>query len=322
MVRVSTFCPRCGESIETEIPEEARNSGRAELACPSCRFEFVIAPAAGTKAAPPAPRAAPEEGAGPGPAAPLHAPPRPSTGEGDPQSVPPGPGRRRTPSFKPVAAGLLLIFVAVLGLWGGFSIFADDIVATSLEVGDATDFSGRVVDERDDPLEGVRVEMVEAPGNQSLAATRTDADGTYRFEGIEPGVYTFRLSLENHTTVLLEVPVFSEEYARLFGQNAPFGQVTMRAGDPDEVRESSQVDSLDRIARVWGGFIIFASALTLVGGWSSLRRRGLPLAIVGAVAGIFAGLMFLIGSLLSILALILIIVARKEFGPLVRRSKD
>lgn len=309
MVRVSTFCPRCGESIETELPEDAKAAGHAELGCPACRFEFVIAPARG--ATPSAPPTLSQGGLGPIPPAGGNEPSRPVFS--------PDPSARRRPvTFKPIAAGLMLVFVAMLGVWGGISVFTGDIVEASLETGNITDFSGRVVDPENRPLEGVRVEMAAGPDvdeGEGRTAT-TDEDGRYGFEGIRAGIYTFRFSAENRTTVLLEAPAYPADYARLFGDALPFGQVTMAEGDPSEVRETSQVEWLERFARGWAWFTIVAAAVTLVGGWAAVRRKGFPLAVVGAVAGMLAGLMFLIGSLLALIALILLIVARKEFEPL------
>lgn len=310
MVRVSTFCPRCGESIETEVPDEARVSGRAELGCPACRFEFVIAPARR------------DTGAG---VAPEVTPPEPRTGGAQ------GPvrvhGASRTPrgprpiSFKPLAAGLMLVFAAVIGLWmGSVLVFSDDLVETGFSgmKGEGV-FTGRVTTPDGEPVEGVRVQVVRGPDGDldppDQVDTTTGPDGRYAFEDLETGVHTFRFTHANRTTVSLEAPVYPSDYSPLFGDASAFGTVTMPAGGPTETKEVSRLDEFERLARVWGWFTIAASVMALVGSWAALRRRGYALAIIGAVAGILT-FGFLIGSLVSVLALVLILFSRKEFQPL------
>lgn len=314
MPRVSTFCPRCGESIETEVPEEARVHGRAELACPACRFEFVIAPARSAQgsAAPMATPGAP--GGGPGGRPEGGATPRATGAERT------GPGReRRAVSFKPLAAGLMLFFVAVLGLWmGSVLVFSDDLVEAGFAnmQGEGV-FTGKVEDEAGRPLEGVTVTLAGTEEGAAAANTTTGADGRYAFDGISPGVHTFRFTKENHTTVLLEAPAYPSDYSPLFGDASAFGRVTMPAGDPAETDEVSRLEEFQSLATGWGWFTIVASVLALVGGWACLRRKGFGLALTGAIAGVLT-FGFLVGSAVAFIALILVFLSRREFEPLRR----
>lgn len=61
---------------------------------------------------------------------------------------------------------------------------------------------GQVVDEDGHPLEGVRVSMVQAPGD--LLDTTTAADGTYQFALLQPGTYSLRFALDGYEPAVAE----------------------------------------------------------------------------------------------------------------------
>lgn len=302
MVRVSTFCPRCGESIETDVPDEARLSGRASLACPACRFDFVIAPAKGASAQADAPR----------PATPMVGEPVRASGAARVT----GPARI---SFKPLAAGMMLLFVAVIGLWmGSVLVFTDDLVASGFADMEGTgDFAGRVTGPDDAPIAGVQVSTTHGPDGLAIDAVdrvnvTTGPDGRYRFTDLAAGVYTFRFTHPNQTAVVLQAPVYPDSYASLFSGGSAFGNVEMPAPGGTEAKQVSRIDELQSAGRVAGWIILVLSALALAGGWACIRRKAFPLAVVGAVAGIFT-FGFIVGSIVSALALILILMSRKEF---------
>ncbi len=305
MVRVSTFCPRCGETIDADVTDEAKAAGRASLECPSCRLEFIIAPTR---------RPTAPHGDGPwqrsdAPNAIPGPPAAPSAVAG------PGASRRRT-SFRPVAAGMLLFFAALLGAWmGSVLAFQDDLMTSGFAAMQGEgNFTGRVTGPDGDPLDGVLVAVV-VEENGTLVVERdttTGSDGLFAFPGIDPGVHRFRYSKENHTTVLLDAPAYPQDYARLLGDASVLGSITMRPGDPDEVRTVSRVDEFTAFARGWGWFTLAASALAAAGGVVAVRRRRLWLAVAGAVAGIFT-FGFVVGSAAALLALGLILWSRKEF---------
>ena len=59
-----------------------------------------------------------------------------------------------------------------------------------------------MLDEEGQPLAGVRVSMIQAPG-QLLDAT-TAPDGTYQFAGLAPGTYSLRFSLPGYEPAMAE----------------------------------------------------------------------------------------------------------------------
>lgn len=227
-------------------------------------------------------------------------------------------------SVKPVAAAMMLFFASMLGLWmGSVLAFEDDVFTTGLQTYDETgNFTGRVTDGAGDPLAGVIV--VVFPGNgtmEQLDQTQTDADGLYYFPALAPDVYLFRFSLENYTTVLLEAPAYPDQFTALFGPASPLGSVAMEAGDSAVVKDLSSVERFNSIATGWGWFTLVAAVLAIAGGVAALMRKMLPLAIIGCVAGM-ATIGFLVGAAVSLIALVLIVLSRKEFPARTKTNKS
>lgn len=360
MPRVATFCPRCGESIDTELPEEARIAGRAELACPSCKFRFVIAPSGGTPPADAEEEPAPEGPARPDgdpedteiPTAPAHAQ-DPGLQEGAPQQAPAGqqwqqtasleagsgipqasdartiPKKRRSGSLpaRLLSAALMLFLAAGLGLLAGLFFSAAPSIFDEAMTGPpgSGEFSGVILDSDRQPLEGVTVALLEPvdtdrPDRDTPAAVtvETDAEGRYSFTGIDPGTHWVRVAHEGHQTSFLEVMVFQDADQPAWGDPAMMGEITLQQGAPEQSNYTSQRDDFAgilRVFQVWAWIAIPLSLLAAMGGVMVLLRRGFPLAVVGAAAGLVA-FGFILGFIFSLVALILILTAKHEFAPL------
>ncbi|MBW3583788.1 MAG: carboxypeptidase-like regulatory domain-containing protein [Euryarchaeota archaeon] len=322
MPKVSTFCPRCGETIETDVPDAARVEGRAEVDCPACKFSFMIAPARarttsqGQEVAPPEierPKGPPpgdvDEGSGQRP--PIGAAPTTAGPPGGRAGFGGGGGGVR--SMKPVAAAIILFFVAVFDGYMGLSfLLADDLLEdtiTSME-GPAT-FDGLVTSTDGEPLGGVTITLVEAQVDTNRTGTMevTNDTGRYAFEGIEPGIYTFRYEAMNHTTLLYKVPVFGDELGPL-GELARVGDVELEPGEGEETR--SMVEEFRGIQTGLGWVIIIIAVVVTAAGVAALKRRAFPLAVTGSVLGMIM-LLNLIAAGLSLIALVLVLMSRKEF---------
>lgn len=77
--------------------------------------------------------------------------------------------------------------------------------------------------------------------------------------------------------------------------------------------EVGVTDMVDDILTACGAIFIIVSIIVLLGGFFGVTRKHWGIAIVGGVLGIFVGLPMLIGSVLSLIGLILVAVSRKEF---------
>ena len=70
---------------------------------------------------------------------------------------------------------------------------------------------------------------------------------------------------------------------------------------------------LTGIIAVCGAIMIILGIIALLGGLMALRRKMWALALVGSILGLFTIGFYGISSLLSFVALIILVIARKEF---------
>ena len=203
------------------------------------------------------------------------------------------------PRSRAQLAGLLLLAVAVLGLlaatasavkWSSYDSPWDDEATASLH--------GSVIDVDGNPLEDVRVA---ASGQQTF----TDGEGRY--------------FLHNLTAGELKVTFFSPAYRthdvwidlRPAGTNLLNAELT--EGDGHDVE-----DQRSHVLRPWpptqalAAVMAVMSLLALLGSAAALLERHFRLALFGAVAGILSW-GFLLGSLFSLAALLLLLGDRERF---------
>ena len=193
---------------------------------------------------------------------------------------------------KPVIAAILLATVFALGMTT--AAFSETFVETSLEVLSNTGMTGTVefyvIDQSNETLENVEIII------DGISGT-TNESGIYIFENVTLGIQNVEISLSEYKTQIHEILVVP-----VVGS---YNKVTMEEGTGED---HTAFDIL-------GCSIILAilSVFALLGSLSCLRRRNLDLAVAGSVIGIFVFGFFMIGSLLSIIALIMIIMSREEF---------
>ena len=203
------------------------------------------------------------------------------------------------PRSRAQLAGLLLLAVAVLGLlaatatavkWSSYDSPWDDEATASLH--------GSVIDVDGKPLEDVRVA---ASGQQTF----TDGEGRY--------------FLHNLTAGELKVTFFSPGYRThdvwidLRGGGTTWLHAELKAGDGHDVDYQ-----LSHLLRPWpppqaqAAVMAVMSLLALLGSAAALLERHFRLALFGAVAGILSW-GFLLGSLFSLAALLLLLGDRERF---------
>ena len=85
------------------------------------------------------------------------------------------------------------------------------------------------------------------------------------------------------------------------------------ATDPTAAGFMALIPGLATLVYVCGGIFIVLSIITLLGGVMALRRRMWGLALVGSILGLFIIGPFGVSSLLSLVALIILAISRKEF---------
>ena len=72
-------------------------------------------------------------------------------------------------------------------------------------------------------------------------------------------------------------------------------------------------EQLQSVLSICGIIIALCSIITFAGGIVAIKRKAWSLAVIGGILGLFTiGLMFL-GSIFSLIGLILVLISRKEF---------
>lgn len=75
-----------------------------------------------------------------------------------------------------------------------------------------------------------------------------------------------------------------------------------------------QLPNLDAIILALAGFWVFAGAMSLLGGLCAIKRRYYALAVIGSIMALFTGGVLLFeGSLMGLIALVLLLTSRREF---------
>ena len=192
----------------------------------------------------------------------------------------------------PTVAGILLICVFVLGI--SSAVFANAFLDTPLSLLAENGFLGSVdiiiVDQNNDTLSNVTI-VVENAENINFSKDR------YHICNAPVGINKIELSLDNYTTYTKEILILP-----LITSTHNF---TMSQG------EGQYSENFDTV----GCFIILLifSVIGLLAAVMCLKRHHLDVAIVGGILAIFSFGFFFLGSVLSIVAFVLIVRSRDEF---------
>jgi hypothetical protein len=127
---------------------------------------------------------------------------------------------------------------------------------------------------------------------------RTDENGAYIIENIEPGLFTLELSaigFENQTREILIYPIFDTKLT-----------IEMdRGGTPADKIEFDH-SGCTFILTIFSIFALIALV-------ACLKRQNIDAAYAGSLIGIFSFGFFFLGSIFSIIAFVLIWKSKEEF---------
>ena len=195
---------------------------------------------------------------------------------------------------RPMMAAILLAAVFALGITT--AAFSDNFIETSLDALSNTGMTGTVefyvINQSNQMLENVEITIDGISGS-------TDENGMCIFENVTIGIKNAEVYLPDseyntQTREILVIPVFVSS-----------NEITMHEGADEDI---VPFDALG-CSIVMLIFSVFA----LLGSLSCLKRQTIDLAIAGSIIGIFVFGFFMVGSILSIIALIMIITSREEF---------
>jgi len=196
-------------------------------------------------------------------------------------------------SNRPAIAGVLLIVASILGfMMGGFIGFVPGMV-DEISTGQTVTVYGNVVYENGSAVNNATVTVLGLG-----LSSNTSSDGSYRIENVPAGVQRIKAEKNNDS---LTINTFVYE-----GTNKV--DFTLKPGS----HEQDIMSEVNNVLYACSIVIFILSVFTLLGGIFALKRKHFGIAVIGAIMGIPA-IGFLIGLILSIIALIFLVLSRNEF---------
>ncbi len=237
-----------------------------------------------------------------------------------PYYQPPPPAKR---SDKPRMAGGLLIVTGILGLILGIMMIAGGTYLMnggniSMDDWGQVDISGIVLDSGGAPIANATVSVVD-----THISVNTDAAGHYQMMGVPGGSQQITLEKAGYNTIIRWVYIVPEngdtsmnwgnqmvitEDTELNYTMTP-GSGTFTYGDEGGFMTTEGVETL---VMLFGVVFTICAIGAIVGGAYALKTEKYHVTIIGAVMGIFS-VGFGIGSILAIIALLILVLSSNEF---------
>jgi hypothetical protein len=232
-------------------------------------------------------------------------------------------------SSKPKIVGAMLYIVGIISV-----IFAIFILVTASVFGgiegmiegfsgmDSGEVWGKVTYGDGSPAENVTIIIVDEDIN-----TTTDANGEYLLRDIPIGVQLLRVEIEGYKTIEKTIFVNAEKKqdftkTRNDGVSIPEGSTNpendhnfgleLGSGVVEE-GEEIPFDILTSLLYFCGIISLLMSVIVIAGGYYAMKRKKFYFVALATVCGIFT-IGFFISSIMSFIALFILILARKEFS--------
>jgi|GEM_PF-6979404 len=250
-------------------------------------------------------------------------------------------------SKKPAIAGALLIiagiftilFSSIIFVSGAFMWNANDNENYWLEwqSGDLVNIMGTVSNSESMPIDNVTVSVT---GTHLYSIT--NSTGQYRLSGVPCGYREIKLEKDGFRTIIYRTQLKEHDsdnfpnygndgenynYDNLTQGNALIFDFTMTPGNDTVTYGPSMHETnlyLNK-ASIWlgicGTFTLISGIFSIIGGFYSMKRKRFGLAISGAILGIF-GFGFALGTILSIVALFILLLSTNEFDNDKNKNKD
>jgi len=194
---------------------------------------------------------------------------------------------------KPIIAAILLVCVFSLGITT--AVFSEAFIISTTDMASGVGLKGSVeiwvTDQSNDPIKNVSIILDNISG-------KTDENGMFFAGNVELGTHTLKLSRSGYKTQSREMVV------------APFfnTESTVKMEKGDDILDTIEFDSR-------GCTLILAifSVFALLGTITCLKRHHIDVAYAGSLIGILSFGFFFIGSILSIIAFVLIMKSKEEF---------
>jgi hypothetical protein len=244
---------------------------------------------------------------------------------------------KKNESSKPVIAGSLLLIIGIIGIifstfviGGGFALDAfEDIPFQGFTV---THIEGIIQDSNGNPIENVSISIVD-----SHLTAITDENGSYEILGIPSGYHKLLIEKDEYNTLIYNTYIISNTDSNEFMKmedhsednplvidNEHFDfQLSTGSGTFEYGSENAPhkyiFEQLGGLISGVGIITLFCSILSIIGGYFAINRKKYVIVVLCSIAAIFS-FGFFIGSLLAIIALIIIIISSNEFNNKVDRT--
>lgn len=194
---------------------------------------------------------------------------------------------------KPIIAAILLVCVFSLGITT--AVFSEAFVISTTDLASGIGLKGNVeiyvIDQNNNSIEDINVII------RNFTA-KTDEYGVFSVPNFDLGIHSLQLSGDGYKTQSLEIlvtPLFHTE-----------SRVKMEEGDG--LLDTIEFDSTS-CTLILAIFSVFA----LLGTITCLKRHHIDVAYAGSLIGILSFGFFFIGSIISIIAFVLIMRSKDEF---------
>ncbi|MDI6708086.1 MAG: hypothetical protein QME47_03255 [Candidatus Thermoplasmatota archaeon] len=198
-------------------------------------------------------------------------------------------------SAKPIIAGILLIIVSLSTLFIVIALYAAPTLLEHYHLEQMqSSLYGRVVDKNGTGIEDVTIELNDL-------VVKTNSTGYYKLENVRGGLHKIKIYKPNNKTIIAKIFVLPRNEAENFELIPGEGII-----EEDHTLELFAV--LYSCATIELIFSVFA----LVGGVLAIKRRHFAVCVVGSVVGLLS-LLVVVGTIMSIAALILLALSKEEF---------
>ena len=210
-------------------------------------------------------------------------------------------------------AGIILVMVALLGFFAGGTYFmhwteyetiVDDVGLVNVQ--------GVIQTDDGNPLENVEITL----NGQNWTWTSNEQGRFYIYD-VEGGIREITFNLENYEEQTQKIEL---EVGRINVVNAILEEGNC-SSDCGYIDKTFEVDNPAEISLVLSVIIILFSVVTLYGSIAALRKSDFSMALIGSIAGILS-YGFMLGSILSIVAMLMIFSDRDAFESVLNTKKE
>tara|TARA_B100000029_G_scaffold516001_1_gene626056 strand:+ start:4736 stop:5626 length:891 start_codon:yes stop_codon:yes gene_type:complete len=210
-------------------------------------------------------------------------------------------------------AGIILVIVALLGFFAGGTYFmhwteyetiVDDVGLVNVQ--------GVIQTDDGEPLENVEITL-----DGQNWTWNTNEQGRFYIYDVEGGIREITFNLENYEEQTQKIEL---EVGRINVVNAILEEGSC-SNDCKYIDKTFEVDNPAEISLVLSIIIILFSVVTFYGSIAALRKSDFSMALIGSVAGILS-YGFMLGSILSIVAMLMIFSDRDAFESVLNTRKE